>query len=211
MLATSVAQTITDIPIEVMDMHALWMRSVYCPVAARLPASKCDIHGGERLFVAGLLRDIGHLVMYQSCPVESADAVLRTQIDNRTLHAVERELLGFDYAELGGALLKQWGLPASRWEPVQFHMLPDQSTDYLLESSIVHLAGVLSEIAQDDALECDAFMPLVHPFAGQAVGLTTEQYAEVRVEVDSQLDDVMFMIFPGSKTVHPGSRLEIGV
>lgn len=210
-LATSVAQTFNGIPIEVMDMHAFWTRSVYCAAAARLLAVNCNILDSERLFVAGLLRDIGHLVMYQSIPDESTEALLYSQLESRLLHEVEREVIGFDYAQLGGALLEQWGLPASLCESVQWHISPRQSTDYFLEASIVHLAGVLSDVGQTDEDAYDYCVSQGHPFAWEVTGVSPEQCAAFREEVESQLDDVMFLIFPGSKTVHPGSRLAIGV
>jgi HD-like signal output (HDOD) protein len=210
-LATSVAQTFSGIPIEVMDMHAFWTRSVYCAAAARLLAVNCNIIDSERLFVAGLLRDIGHLVMYQSIPDESIEALVRSQMERRALHEVEREVVGFDYAQLGGALLHQWGLPMSLWEPVQLHISPEQSADYSLQASIVHLAGVLSDVAQIEEDERDSFVSLANPFVWQATGLMPEQCAAIQEEVERQLDDVMFLIFPGSKTVHPGSRFAIGV
>ncbi|MGB5717632.1 MAG: HDOD domain-containing protein [Gammaproteobacteria bacterium] len=208
-LATSVAQTFSGVPIKVMDMHAFWTRSVYCATAARLLAVSCNIAESEQLFVAGLLRDIGHLVMYQSIPDESIEALQRARADRHALYRVEREVVGFDYARLGGALLHQWGIPGCLWEPVQLHVTPEASADYSLETSIVHLAGVLSDIGQTDEDECDSFLSLVHPFAWQVTGLMPEQCMAIKEEVEHQIDDVMFLIFPGSKTVHPGSRLEL--
>ena len=75
----------------------------------------------------------------------------------------------------------------------------------------MHLAGMLSDVGQTDEFDVEAFVSLVQPFAWQIVGLTPEQCAVIKNEVESQLDDVMFLIFPGSKTVHSGSRLAIGI
>jgi HD-like signal output (HDOD) protein len=210
-LATSVAQTFSGIPVGVMDMHAFWTRSVFCAAAARLLAVNCNILDSERLFVAGLLRDIGHLVMYQSIPDESTAALLRARADRTPLHEVERDVIGFDYAQLGGALLHEWGLPQGLWEPVQLQLTPEQSAAHYPVASIVHLAGVLSDIGQTEEAAVDALVSLVDPFVWQATGLTPEQCAVVHEEVERQLDGVMFLIFPGSKTMHPGSRFAIGV
>jgi len=210
-LATSVAQTFSGIPVGVMDMHAFWTRSVYCAAAARLLAVNCNILDSERLFVVGLLRDIGHLVMNQSIPDESTAALLRARADRIPLHEVERDVIGFDYAQLGGVLLQEWGLPQGLWEPVQLQLTPEQSADHSLVASIVHLAGVLSDVGQTEEDAVDSFVSLVDPFVWQATGLTPEQCAVVHEEVERQLDGVMFLIFPGSKTMHPGSRIAIGV
>jgi HD-like signal output (HDOD) protein len=210
-LATSVAQTFAGIPIEVMDMHAFWTRSVCCAAAARLLAVTCNRLDSERLFVAGLLRDIGHLVMYQSIPDESRAALLRARSEGTPLHEVERDLLGFDYARLGGGLLQQWGLPQGLWEPVQLHNSPAQSADHAVETSIVHLAGLLGEAGHTDEDGYDAFVSRAHPFVWQATGLTPVQCAAIREAVECQLDGVMYLVFPGSKAMHPGSRFAIGV
>ena len=208
-LATSVAQTFSGISIEVMDMHTFWTRSVHCAAAARLLAVNCNILDSERLFVAGLLRDIGHLVMYQSIPDEATAALLRARADRRALHKVERAVVGFDYAQLGGVLMQQWQLPRSLWEPVQMHVTPERATEYALDASIVHLAGVLSDVAHADTDERDDFVSLVHPSVWEFTGLTPEQCAAIQDEVESQLDGVMYLIFPGSKTVHAGSRFAL--
>jgi HD-like signal output (HDOD) protein len=210
-LATSVAQTFAGIPIEVMDMHAFWTRSVYCAAAARLLAAGCNMLDSERLFVAGLLRDIGHLVMYQSIPDECRTALLCARTEGAPLHEVEHDLFGFDYARLGGALLQQWGLPNGLWEPVLLQNTPWQSAEHALETSIVHLAGLLSDVGQADADERNAFETQVHPFVWQATGLTPAQCAAIREAVECQLDGVMYLVFPGSKAVHPGSRFAIGL
>jgi len=208
-LATSVAQTFSGMSIEVMDMHAFWTRSVYCAAAARLLAMNCNVLESERLFVAGLLRDIGHLVMYQTIPDESKEALLRARVDGRLLYRVERDLVGFDYAQLGGALLQQWGLPKGLWEPVQLHVTPEEPADFSLETSILHIAGVLSDVSETVEDARDTFESLVHPFVWQVTGLTPEQCVAIHQEVERQHEGVMFLIFPGSKTVHPGSRLVI--
>ena len=210
-LATSVAQTFSGISIEVMDMHAFWTRSVYCASVARLLAVNCNVLDSERLFVAGLLRDIGHLVMYQSIADEATEALMYSQVESRVLHEVERDVIGFDYAQLGGALLHQWGLPMTLCESVKWHISPEQSADFSLETSIVHLAGVLSDAGQTGEDANDYCISHVHPFAWEITGLTPGQCAAIQAEVESQLDDVMYLIFPGSKTVHSGSRLAIGV
>ena len=74
-LATSVADTFEGMSSEVMDMQRFWRRSIHCGILSRQLANKCNVLDSERLFVAGLLRDIGHLVMYQTIPLQSQQAM----------------------------------------------------------------------------------------------------------------------------------------
>lgn len=67
-LAASVAQRFEGMSNQVMDMERFWLRSVTRAIACRELAVMCNMLDGERVFVAGLLSDIGHLIMYQSVP-----------------------------------------------------------------------------------------------------------------------------------------------
>ncbi len=61
----------------------------------------------ERLFVAGLLHELGALLIYTQRPDEARAAIERSRETGVPLHAAERELLGLDHAEVGAALLQQ--------------------------------------------------------------------------------------------------------
>ena len=98
LLATSLANAFSDTDSDVLDMHAFWHDSVRCALAARLIAARCNVLDSERLFVEGLLHDIGHLVMFDKLPALTHEAMVQARHEGTPLHEVERELLGFDYS-----------------------------------------------------------------------------------------------------------------
>ena len=204
-LAASVAESFAGMSSEVMDMHHYWRRSVYCAAAARLLAARCGIREIERLFLAGLLRDIGHLIMYQSIPDVTQFALTQARQQCLPLYVVERDTIGFDYGKAGGTLLQQWQLPQSLWEPVELHVTPGQSTGYELDTAIVHLAGILAELADADP-DTDAetlhgtLITRVNPGVWQITGLAPEQFIAVKEEADEQINEVMSLIFPRQST-----------
>jgi HD-like signal output (HDOD) protein len=206
-LTASIAETFPSESSEVMDMHHYWRRSVYCAAAARLLAARCKIRESERLFLAGLLRDIGHLVMYQSLADVTQLALTQARQQCRPLYVVEREVIGFDYGKAGGTLLQHWQLPQSLWEPVALHVTPDKATDYALDTAIIHQAGVMADLADADTdkdtnaeTQHDALISMVHPCAWQITGLAPEQFITVKEEADQQIDEVMSLIFPRQAT-----------
>ncbi len=195
LLATSVSGAFGRLPAELVDVRDFWRRSVCCGAGARLLAARCNVLDSERLFVEGLLHDIGHLVMYQQIPDE-AGAALRLARDTRQpVHRVERERLNCDYAEVGAELLRLWQMPPSLQESVRRHIEPERATDYPLEAAIVHVAWRLTE-ADGDAESAAA---RVSPAAWHTTGLDPACLADVATETARCSDEVAALICPAQQ------------
>ena len=78
-LSAAVAEAFEGIQTDVMNMQKFWQRSFYCAVMTKLLAQECEIAESDRLFVIGLLHDIGHLFMYLAIPEESQQAILKAE------------------------------------------------------------------------------------------------------------------------------------
>lgn len=126
------------------DMTAFWRRSVDCAVTARLLALECNVLDGERYFLLGLLHDIGHLVLW--CNDSAQMQAIFAEHDQRgeSLITLERRKLGFDYAQVGAALLHTWHLPEASVAAIGRHPHPQVAKDYPLETAIVHIASVVA-------------------------------------------------------------------
>src|SRR5205814_1697646 len=103
-----------------------------------------DPQGADVAFVAGLLHDVGVLVLAQGSPAAWHAVVEDARASGRALHEVERALLGVTHAELGGYLLGSWGLPHALVEACVSHhapgALPAHSFDVV---AAVHVADSL--------------------------------------------------------------------
>ena len=178
-LSASVAEAFEGIQTEVMNMKKFWQRSFYCAVMTKQLALECDIIEDDRLFVTGLLHDIGHLFMYIAIPEESQHAILKAKKLERPLYQMERELIGFDYAKVGGYMMRQWDLPKSLQTITCFHPEPGKSNQFASETAMLHLASLL---VQAD-LEAGVFGEgafLVDTAAWQLTGLTEEHCLKAR-------------------------------
>ncbi|MFQ5503884.1 MAG: response regulator [Planctomycetota bacterium] len=105
-----------------------------------------DKEMGSRAFTAGLLHDVGLLVMATQLPDVLSDAVERSRTNGQPLHVVEEELHGVSHAEIGAYLLGVWGLPYPMLEAAAYHhrpsALPQESFG---ELAAVHVASALVE------------------------------------------------------------------
>jgi len=110
-------------------MESFWRHSLLCAVAASHVAARRRGSRGDSPFVAGLLHDVGQLVLFSEAP-ELERKALSKSIDERDdlgLYLCEREALGFDHQAVGLALAQSWGLPRTLQECIEFHHEPHRA------------------------------------------------------------------------------------
>ena len=98
-----------------------WRQSVINSTAAEMLCSYVRSGLECEFFLAGLLMDIGRLAMMKTAPKDYVPILEKADTEQRSLHEVEREVLGMDHAEIGGELLKLWNLPESISAAIRLH------------------------------------------------------------------------------------------
>jgi HD-like signal output (HDOD) protein len=193
-LATSSVMTFPRIPGEFFNMASFWRHSAYCGVVARLLAQRCHVLHPERLFVAGLLHDIGLLALCVSHADLARNVMDTVHESGQAMHVIEQIQLGFDHTDVGSELLKKWGLPEGLQAAVRGHHQPGQVKNHALEAAIVHIATAFTHIAEDDSDEND--LHHVDPAAWQLTGLENSIMDEVLREAGPQFDELLGVIIP---------------
>jgi HD-like signal output (HDOD) protein len=124
-----------------------------------LNLSKTDL---DDAFLGGLLHELGKLVLAANYPKEYGEALRRMVEQNLPAQAVEFEMFGATYADIGAYLLWLWGLPDPVTEIVARHTQPkpDSGAGPVVA---VHVADALSdnESKQNVNLECLTAMGLI--------------------------------------------------
>jgi putative nucleotidyltransferase with HDIG domain len=171
-LSMSVASTFAGLPNNLVSMDNFWHHSLYCALVARIlarQAGKCD---PEAVFTAGLLHDIGELIIFNRMPEQAKESLLAVldQVDDLPIYISEREIIGFDHAQVGGELARQWGLPPLLEECIAYHHSVGEAQRYPRETALVHLANILAQMAEVNTLELDDVSP-VDPLAWKMTGL----------------------------------------
>lgn len=96
----------------------------------------------EQAFTAGLLHDVGKLMLANSFGAQYFAQVTRSANERRALDEIENEVFGTDHAEVGACLLQLWGLPSPLMEAVLWHERPDASpSDGFNPLAAVHVAN----------------------------------------------------------------------
>ena len=120
-LATSVAGSMNTLSYSGVNIDDFWLHSLRCGITARLIAKTVGGFNPETLFLAGILHDLGILVIYQHDPTLAAAISRQIDEQHQLRDQAEREVLGFDHAEVGALLLEAWGLSAELAELVGCH------------------------------------------------------------------------------------------
>jgi HD-like signal output (HDOD) protein len=161
-LATSAVRTFNKIPNTLVSMEDFWSHSVLCGIAARALAARLSLSHSDSLFVAGLLHDIGQLVIFSKLPEKAREALALAADDPviNDLHAAEQKILGFDHGQVGGLLLQHWRVPTVLQECAGFHHIPDKAREYPLEVAIVHLANTVAAMAEINTTDFSDVPPI---------------------------------------------------
>jgi putative nucleotidyltransferase with HDIG domain len=194
-LALSAVRIFTRIPVELINMASFWRHSVYCGVVARLLASHCRVLHSERLFVAGLLHDVGRLAMMNRAPELAKEALIKAQTDRIFPEQAEFELFGFTHADVGRVLLQQWNMPSALCETVACHHDIAKAEEAKLDTAIVHIANVITNRTELSIEEGD-LVPEIDPQAWQITGLSEEEIAEIAEEASPLFAEAWAMIQP---------------
>lgn len=143
-IAVSAVKTFSNIPNHLVNIDTFWRHSIYTGLIARQIAARCDVLHPERLFVAGLLHDIGSLVIYNRVPDVARELLAQAKGNEKTLYQKENDALGLTHAFLGGKLLEAWMLPKILRESISYHHEPGLCEIAPMEASILHIAEVLA-------------------------------------------------------------------
>ena len=104
-----------------------WRHSVGCGIIARNIAIYLREPTIERYFIAGILHDIGLLVLFNAQPELTREIFRRSTRQKQPLFLVEDAVLGFDHSSLAGELLRSWGLPDNITALVTYHHTPTRA------------------------------------------------------------------------------------
>ena len=154
------------------QLEELWRHSVAVGTYAHLicQAERKPTALADQAFTAGLLHDLGKLLLAGNLPQVYAQVLEQAQRRKVPTRTVGFELFGTTHAELAACLLGTWGLPLGILEAVAWHHQPalsDDTTFSLLTA--VHVANAIDH--EKRAPPADALVSLMDPAYIQRLGL----------------------------------------
>ncbi len=143
----SAVRTFSKLSSQLTNMNAFWRHGVYVGLMAQTIARRANILHPERLFVAGVLHDVGALIINHRFPELAGTIIAEVKGSEDRLSQLETERLGFDHAYLGGLMLQSWHLPTTLCEAVRLHHLPHCAQLAGLDATILKVADTIANFS----------------------------------------------------------------
>jgi len=152
------------------DMAGFWEHSIGTALAAGALAKYLRLAKPEEVSGAGLLHDLGKVVLYKQAPEAFAAVLAEASARRLRFRDAERNLLGVDHAEVASWLLLRWRFPVRVLEPVVWHHAPERAGTAPVETAVVHVANTLVR-AYGYGFGGDRRVPAIAPAAWELLGL----------------------------------------
>jgi HD-like signal output (HDOD) protein len=175
---------------QLFDRKAFWLHSLCCGLIARrlaLYAKKRFLFDPEELFCAGLLHDIGKIVLEQYLHEEFHQS-LKTARDNKIpQHIAEKDVMGFSHADVAQWLIAGWGLPPQIAAALALHHGPFTSESPLDSAGVCHIADWLC-YSLGMVIDSTYQTPEPESVPLATIGLTPEYTEELREKIEQELE-----------------------
>jgi len=196
-LGISVLGIFKDLPEGLVDMRSFWKHSIGCGIIASNLVGSAGGGAGvevERLFVAGLLHDVGRLVLYRNLPRHAAHVLAKARNEGIFLRVAERSMLGFDHATLGGMLLRRWRFPENLEQAVRHHHGGGAAMGQFMPA-MIHVADAATNALLLGA-SGEAYVPPLSAAAWTTLGLTRQRLSDVVAAADAQAAEIIKVFLP---------------
>lgn len=164
----------------------LWKHSVATGVIMEMSGSKARVQGRDH-FIAGILHDIGKIVLYLHFPEHFKEIIRMVKKENKSMYHAEKELLGLTHVDIGHELAMQWKLPSTIATCIKFHHDPEEALEHKRLASLVHASDIVARYMNIGNGGDDQDLQ-IHPFAeriSKNVIALQGKYDEVLAQVES--------------------------
>jgi len=126
-----------------LEENELWRQSQSTAIVARYISKKVRFAKIDQAYVAGLLRDIGKVIVNYYLNEHFTQIMSTIENENVSFLDAEEKVLGFNHGQVGSEVAKKWNLPEELIEAIEYHHTPEKATKNKKLTAIVHVADAI--------------------------------------------------------------------
>jgi len=168
-------------------MSGLYEHSLAVAIASRVIAQKKNLKEPEEVSVAGLLHDIGKVILTLEFAKEYENAMKEAEEKKIAIFDAEKNEFNATHADVGGWLAEKWRFPTNLIEVIEFHHRPTLARTAPMETAIVHMADLLVR-ARGFGFAGENFVPEVNPVAYELLNLSAQDIKDVLREMEDNME-----------------------
>ncbi len=195
-IAHFTAKAFESIDADAEYLTQFWEKSVDCALIIKQLALQLNVPRGERLFILGLLHNLGELVVKQLSPEKITDIYEDLEIYPWLR---EQETLGFTFGECTSHLLQCWQLPISLVEPIKKQ---DELSDNYTINDVNLLYIAKRVMAKNTYFPKLFYQEIVSEELYEAMGLDKQAFDDALKVCDLERFDVLAILNPGAAMIY---------
>jgi putative nucleotidyltransferase with HDIG domain len=168
-------------------MKGFYEHSLACAIASRVIAQKKGLKEPEEVSVAGLLHDIGKVILTIEFPAEYQAAMNEAQEKGISIFDAEKNQFNATHANVGSWLAEKWRFPRNLIEIIECHHRPALAKNAPRETAIVHMADLLVR-ARGFGFAGEIFVPEVNTIAYELLNLSETDMKDVLRELEDNME-----------------------
>jgi len=167
-------------------MVGLWEHSLGTAITSGIIAKRMNQKDPEEVSVAGLLHDIGKVVIKVSMPDKYEKILELVEEKEMPMLEAENKVLDFNHANVANWLCEKWNLPDNLKDPITYHHSPHLAKKVPRQTAMIHLADILVK-GIGHGQSGDRWVPPLDKEAWQTLNLSKEDIEEIIREMDTDL------------------------
>jgi putative nucleotidyltransferase with HDIG domain len=184
-----------------MESNGLWKHSIAVAICADQLARILRIPNSEEAFTAGLLHDMGKILLGTFVEVDDQPIKDLVKTESLSFNEAERRVLGIDHAEAAAELLQYWKLPENVVAAARWHHSPEEADEKFRSIvDLVHVADILC-IRMGWGVGTDGPLYCLNEEAEERLGIDSSVENEVTDKVGAAIDDLKSILHTAPEPV----------
>ena len=172
------------------DRTEFWKHSIGCGAAAKVLGRRISYPMLEELFIAGLLHDVGKIVLDQYLPEKFGEVGALVRARDILIVEAEMSVLGVTHADVGAWLFEKWNLSKGLVDAVRHHHNPALAGESQRFAEIVHVGDVLVR-ALRFGNGGDQKIPAISESAWASLGLSESELDALLAQTSQEIEKAM--------------------